>query len=25
VLPPEGGPVPEGATRPAFWMGETGR
>ena len=25
VLPPEGGPVPEGATRPAFWMGGAGR
>ena len=25
VLPPEGGPVPEGATRPAFWMGGTAR
>ena len=25
VLPPEGGAVPEGATRPAFWMGGAGR
>ena len=25
VLPPEGGPVPEGAIRPAFWMGGAGR
>ncbi|MEC7923111.1 MAG: gephyrin-like molybdotransferase Glp, partial [Planctomycetota bacterium] len=25
VLPPEGGPVPEGATRPAFWMGGAAR